>query len=88
MTLGLSSDWSTSAGLAQYLMDKVYNRLPDDYYAALRPQHQREVAGRGDGRRGQLIGNRALTWIVAGDLDEDRGQYPQAQSRRGQSDRR
>ncbi|MBL8255991.1 MAG: insulinase family protein [Pseudoxanthomonas mexicana] len=68
MSLGLTSAWSTSAGVGSYLMDQQVYGLPDDYYAhyagkvagiTLDAVH-REAAG--------LLGKRPLTWVVVGDL--------------------
>ena len=68
MSLGLTSAWSSSAGIGSYIMDQQVYGLPDDYYAhyagkvagiTLDAVHQ-EAAG--------LLGKRPLTWVVAGDL--------------------
>jgi zinc protease len=70
MTLRLSSAWSTSAGVAQYLMDQAYNRLPDDYY----PLYATTIAAKSvediHAAATDLLGTRALTWVVAGDLSK------------------
>jgi predicted Zn-dependent peptidase len=67
MTLGLSSDWSTSDGITQYLADEVSNALPDDYYA----DYPRSVGAVGleaaNAAGGSLISGRAVTWLVVGD---------------------
>jgi zinc protease len=70
MTLGLSSAWSTSAGVAQYLMEQAYNRLPGDYYS----HYATSIAAKSEedihAAATDLLGTRALTWVVAGDLSK------------------
>ena len=67
MSLGLSSSWSTSNGVAQYLVDQVANRLPDDYYG-LYPQNVAATTLDAVNAAGTaLLANRPLTWLVVGD---------------------
>jgi zinc protease len=70
MTLGLSSAWSTSAGVAQYLMGQAYNRLPDDYYSVYATNIAAKSEADIHAAATELLGARALTWVVAGDLSK------------------
>jgi len=67
MSLGLTSAWASSNGVAQYLMDETVFDLPEDYYsrypaavAAVSLESVRAEAAR-------LIRERPLTWVVVGD---------------------
>ncbi len=67
MSLGLSSEWSTSNGIAQYLADQVANDLPDDYYA----RYPQDVAMASleavNAAAASFLADRAVTWVVVGD---------------------
>ena len=67
MSLGLSSDWSTSDGIASYLVDQSTNRLPDDYYARYPEAITAETLDAVNAAGGALVANRAITWVVVGD---------------------
>lgn len=67
MSLGLSSDWSTSDGVAQYLADQIATGLADDYWQsypeAVTSKNLDEINAAGSA----LLANRPLIWLVAGD---------------------
>lgn len=68
MTLGLSSDWSKSSGVAAAVIDQLSYDLPEDYYATY-PQGVANVTLDAANAAGaSLLANKPLTWIVAGDL--------------------
>lgn len=70
MTLGLSSDWSKSSGVAGAVIDQLSYDLPDDYYA----KYPQAIAGvtldAAHAAGAELLAGKALTWIVAGDLSK------------------
>ena len=68
MTLGLSSAWSTSDGIAEYLVDQVSGRLPDDYYPRYAHSINAVTLEEINAAATSLIGQRPITWVVAGDL--------------------
>jgi zinc protease len=67
MALGLSSDWATSNGIAQYVADQVAAGLPEDYYAnypsAVRAENLAAVNAAGQ----SLLSGHAVTWLIIGD---------------------
>jgi predicted Zn-dependent peptidase len=67
LTLGLGSDWSTSAGIGSYLFDQAADHLPDDYYA----RYPARIAGvsldAANAAAADIAGNRSLVWVVIGD---------------------
>jgi len=68
MSLGLSSTWSKSAGIASYLLDEAAAGLVEDYYRSF-PQAiaaEDDAAVREAGRA--LLSGKPLTWVIAGDL--------------------
>lgn len=67
MLLGLSSEWSTGAGIAQYLVDEAVNSLPADYYARFPAETAAKSLGDVNGAAAELLANRPLTWVVVGD---------------------
>jgi len=70
MTLGLSSDWSKSSGVAGAIIDQLSSDLPEDYYAVY-PQAVADVTLEAANAAGaDLLANKPLTWIVAGDLSK------------------
>lgn len=70
MTLGLSSDWSKTSGVAGAVIDQLSYDLPEDYYA----RYPQAVAGvtldAANAAGAELLSGKALTWIVAGDLSK------------------
>jgi len=70
LTLGLSSDWSKSSGVAGAVIDQIAYDLPEDYYATY-PQAIADVTLAAANAAGaDLLANKPLTWIVAGDLSK------------------
>jgi zinc protease len=67
MSLGLSSAWATSEGIAQYLIDQEVYRLPDDYYARYPANVTAISLDTVHTEVDRLMGKRPLTWLVAGD---------------------
>jgi len=67
LTLGLGSDWSTSAGIASYLLDQTADHLPGDYYT----RYPAVIAGvsleAANGAAAGIAGDRPLVWLVIGD---------------------
>lgn len=73
MSLGLTSAWATSAGIASYLMDQQVNELPDGYYRRY-PGEVADLEVDSVNREGAaLFDGRALTWIVVGDRSKIEG---------------
>jgi zinc protease len=68
MALGLSSDWSTSDGVAGYLADEIASRLPDNYYVSYPDNVAAETVDQVNAAGGTLLANRPITWLVVGDL--------------------
>jgi predicted Zn-dependent peptidase len=68
LTLGLSSDWSKSAGVAAAIIDQISYDLPADYYATYPQAISAVTLDAANAAGTDLIGGKALTWIVAGDL--------------------
>lgn len=70
MTLGLSSAWSKSSGVAGAVIDQLSYDLPDDYFA----KYPQAIAGvtldAANAAGAELLSGKALTWIVAGDLSK------------------
>jgi zinc protease len=70
MTLGLSSDWSKTSGVAGAVIDQLSYDLAEDYYA----RYPQAVAGvtldAANAAGAELLSGKALTWIVAGDLSK------------------
>jgi zinc protease len=67
MALGLTSDWSTSNGITQYVADQVADGLPDDYYARYPNAVRAETLDAINSAGAALLGNKPLTWVVVGD---------------------
>lgn len=67
MSLGLTSAWASSSGVAQSLLDQEAYDLPEDYYV----QYPDNVAAVSldavNTAAAALIGERPLTWVVVGD---------------------
>lgn len=70
LTLGLSSDWSKTSGVAGAVIDQLSYDLPEDYYA----KYPQAIAGvtldAANAAGAELLSGKALTWIVAGDLSK------------------
>ncbi len=70
LSLGLSSSWSKSAGIANAVIDQISYDLPEDYYA----KYPQAIAGvtldAANAAGAELLSGKALTWIVAGDLSK------------------
>jgi len=70
MSLGLSSSWSKTAGIASAVIDQISYDLPGDYYTAY-PQAVAGVTLDTANRAGaELLANKPLTWMVVGDLSK------------------
>lgn len=70
MTLGLSSEWSKTAGIAGAVIDQISYDLPEDYYATY-PQAIAAVTLESANAAGaDILSGKPLTWIVAGDLSK------------------
>ena len=68
LSLGLTSAWATSDGIAQYLADQQAYDLPADYYV-LYPTNVAALSLDAVNAEGKaLIDQRPLTWVVVGDL--------------------
>jgi zinc protease len=70
MTLGLSSDWSKSSGVAGAVIDQLSYDLPDDYYATYPQAIANVTLAAANAAGAELLANKPLTWIVAGDLSK------------------
>ncbi|MEL1263034.1 pitrilysin family protein [Pseudoxanthomonas putridarboris] len=67
MSLGLTSAWATSGGIASYLVDQEVAGLPEDYYATY-PRKVTDISLDAIDQEAQnLLGKRPLTWVVVGD---------------------
>jgi len=67
MSLGLSSDWSTSGGILQYIADQTASGLPDDYYANYPSVISAETLDAVNAAGGSILAGKPLTWVVVGD---------------------
>ncbi len=67
LTLGLSNEWSTGAGLSQYLADVITNELPDDYYVTYPDRLTKLDLAQVNAAADALVRPDAVTWIVVGD---------------------
>ncbi|MGL3822346.1 M16 family metallopeptidase [Sphingopyxis sp. R3-92] len=68
MSLGLSSDWSKTDGIAAAVIDQISYELPEDYYA-IYPQAVAAVTLDSANAGGaEILAGKPFTWIVAGDL--------------------
>lgn len=70
LTLGLSSDWSKSSGVAGAVIDQLSYDLPDDYYATYPKAVTAVTLDAANAAGADLLAGKALTWIVAGDLSK------------------
>jgi zinc protease len=70
LTLGLSSDWSKSSGVAGAVIDQISYDLPEDYYATYPQKISAVTLDAVNAAGGELLSGKALTWIVAGDLSK------------------
>ncbi len=70
LTLGLSSDWSKSSGVAGAVIDQISYDLPEDYYATYPQAISAVTLDAASAAGGELLSGKALTWIVAGDLSK------------------
>lgn len=70
VNLSLANIWSSSEGVAGSLIDQITFELPDDYYVTY-PMGVAEVTVEAANAEGEsILGNKPLTWIVAGDLSK------------------
>jgi zinc protease len=70
LSLGLSSQWSKSSGVAGAVIDQISYDLPEDYYAAY-PQAIANVTLASANAAGEdILANKPLTWVIAGDLSK------------------
>lgn len=67
MSLGLSSAWSTSDGVAQYVADQVSAGLPEDYYTHYPRNVTATTLDAVNAAGGALFADRPITWVVVGD---------------------
>jgi zinc protease len=67
LALGLSSDWSTSNGITQYVADELGSGLPDDYYANYPTAIGAETLEAVNAAGSALLSGRGVTWVVVGD---------------------
>jgi zinc protease len=70
LTLGLSSDWSKTSGLAGAVIDQLSYDLPEDYYATYPQAISAVTLDAANAAGAELLANKPLTWIVAGDLSK------------------
>jgi len=70
MTLGLSSAWSKSSGVAGAIIDQLSYDLPDNYYATYPQAIAAVTLASANAAGADLLAGKALTWIVAGDLSK------------------
>lgn len=68
MSLSLSSDWSKTAGIAQYLLDVAAADLPKDYYSDYAQRIVATPAADVNAAGAAILKDKPLTWIVSGDL--------------------
>jgi predicted Zn-dependent peptidase len=70
MSLGLSSVWSKSSGVAGAVIDQLSSDLPEDYYT----NYPQAVAGvtldAANAAGADLLANKPLTWVISGDLSK------------------
>ncbi|WP_447753238.1 M16 family metallopeptidase [Sphingopyxis fribergensis] len=70
MTLGLSSAWSKTAGLAGAVIDQISYDLPDDYYATYPQAISAVTLDSANAAGAQILAGKPLTWMVVGDLSK------------------
>lgn len=70
MTLGLSSDWSKTAGIAAAVIDQISYDLPEDYYATYPQAIAAVTLVSANAAGADILSGKPLTWIVAGDLSK------------------
>ncbi|ALJ14692.1 M16 family metallopeptidase [Sphingopyxis macrogoltabida] len=68
MTLGLSSQWSKTAGIAGAVIDQISFDLPDDYYATYPGSIAAVTLASANAAGADILAGKPLTWIVVGDL--------------------
>jgi len=70
MSLGLSSDWSKTAGIAAAVIDQISYDLPEDYYATYPQAIAAVTLASANAAGDSILSGKPLTWIVAGDLSK------------------
>ncbi|SEH13017.1 Predicted Zn-dependent peptidase [Sphingopyxis sp. YR583] len=68
MSLGLSSQWSKTAGIAGAVIDQISYDLPQDYYATYPQAIDAVTLEAANAAGAQILAGKPLTWIIAGDL--------------------
>lgn len=70
MVLGLSSGWSTNAGVSGSIADQVANTLPADYYSNYVQRISAVTLEDVNRAAAMVLGDQQLTWVVVGDLSK------------------